>query len=93
MLFKGAIQHEVFGAGLQRRCLLGAGPYWTESWNEREEMNTLIYLIRGGGRNILINTGPSQEEQLPQNILRSQGTCDYQWLLFSIELESSLFLK
>jgi glyoxylase-like metal-dependent hydrolase (beta-lactamase superfamily II) len=59
-------------------------------------MNTLIYLIRGGGQNILINTGPPQdltiinkawlgffgypeaqiartEEQLPQNILRSQG--------------------
>jgi hypothetical protein len=59
-------------------------------------MNTLIYLIRGGGQNILINTGPPQdltvinkawlnffgypeaqivrtEDQLPQNILRSQG--------------------
>jgi len=67
-----------------------------ENWNKREEMNVIIYLIRGGGHNILINTGPPQdlgvinkawldffgypeaqivrtEEQLPQNILRSQG--------------------
>ena len=74
----------------------GPEVYWMESWNQREEMNTLIYLIRGGGQNILINTGPPQdltiinkawlgffgypeaqivrtEEQLPQNILRSQG--------------------
>ena len=32
-----------------------------ESWNQREEMNVLIYLIRGGGQNILINTGPPQD--------------------------------
>ena len=32
-----------------------------ESWNQREEMNILIYLIRGGGHNILINTGPPQD--------------------------------
>jgi len=74
----------------------GPEVYWMESWNQREEMNILIYLIRGGGQNILINTGPPQdlgiinkawldffgyseaqivrtEEQLPQNILRSQG--------------------
>ena len=74
----------------------GPEVYWMESWNQLEEMNTLIYLIRGGGKNILINTGPPQdltiinkawlgffgypeaqivrtEEQLPQNILRSQG--------------------
>jgi len=74
----------------------GPEVYWMESWNQREEMNTLIYLIRGGGQNILINTGPPQDlaiinkawlsffgypeaqivrtdEQLPQNILRSQG--------------------
>lgn len=74
----------------------GPEVYWMEAWNRREEMNTIIYLIRGGGQNILINTGPPQdlkdinqawlsffgypeaqivrtEEQLPQNILRSQG--------------------
>jgi glyoxylase-like metal-dependent hydrolase (beta-lactamase superfamily II) len=74
----------------------GPEVYWMESWNQREEMNVLIYLIRGGGQNILINTGPPQdlttinqawvsffgypeaqivrtEDQLPQNILRSQG--------------------
>ena len=67
-----------------------------ENWNQREEMNVLIYLIRSGSHNILINTGPPQdlgvinkawlnffgypeaqivrtEEQLAQNILRSQG--------------------
>jgi glyoxylase-like metal-dependent hydrolase (beta-lactamase superfamily II) len=67
-----------------------------EAWNQLEEMNVLIYLIRGGGHNILVNTGPPQdlavinqawlsffgypeaqivrgEEELPQNILRSQG--------------------
>ena len=74
----------------------GPEVYWMERWNTREEMNVIIYLVRGGGHNILINTGPPQdltdlngvwlkffgfpeaqivrsEEQLPQNILRSQG--------------------
>jgi glyoxylase-like metal-dependent hydrolase (beta-lactamase superfamily II) len=32
-----------------------------ENWNTREEMNAIIYLIRGGGHNILINTGPPQD--------------------------------
>ncbi len=74
----------------------GPEVYWMQHWNTREEMNVIIYLVRGGGQNILINTGPPQdlrvlndawqqffgypeaqivrsEEQLPQNILRSQG--------------------
>jgi glyoxylase-like metal-dependent hydrolase (beta-lactamase superfamily II) len=74
----------------------GPEVYWMQGWNQREEMNIIIYLIRGGGQNILINTGPPQdlkilnkawldffgypeaqisraEEQLPQNILQSQG--------------------
>ena len=74
----------------------GPEVYWMEGWNQREEMNALIYLVRGGGHNILINTGPPRdltvinkawldffgypeaqiartEEQLPENILRSQG--------------------
>jgi glyoxylase-like metal-dependent hydrolase (beta-lactamase superfamily II) len=74
----------------------GPEVYWMEAWNQREEMNVLIYLVRGGGKNILINTGPPRDltainkawlgffgyteaqivrsdEQLPQNILKSQG--------------------
>jgi glyoxylase-like metal-dependent hydrolase (beta-lactamase superfamily II) len=74
----------------------GPEVYWMEAWNQREEMNLLVYLIRGEGQNILINTGPPQdltvinkawfnffgypeaqivrsEDQLPQNILLSQG--------------------
>jgi glyoxylase-like metal-dependent hydrolase (beta-lactamase superfamily II) len=67
-----------------------------DAWSRREELNMIIYLIRGGGKNILVNTGPPQDltvlnqawleffgfpeaqihrsdDQLPQNILRSQG--------------------
>jgi len=74
----------------------GPEVYWMQHWNTREEMNVIIYLIRGGGHNILVNTGPPQdltglnegwvkffgfpeaqivrtEDQLPQNILRTQG--------------------
>jgi glyoxylase-like metal-dependent hydrolase (beta-lactamase superfamily II) len=32
-----------------------------QRWGEREEMNVLIFLVQGGGRNILINTGPPQD--------------------------------
>ena len=32
-----------------------------EGWGTREEMNIIIYLIQGGGRNVLINTGPACE--------------------------------
>lgn len=39
----------------------GPEVYWMEGWNQREEMNIIIYLIRGGGENILINTGPPQD--------------------------------
>ena len=35
--------------------------YWMERWNQREEMNVIIYLVRGGGENILVNTGPPQD--------------------------------
>lgn len=74
----------------------GPEVYWMTHWETREEMNVLLYLVRGGGQNILINTGPPQDltvineawrnffgypeaqiarfdDQLPQNILRSQG--------------------
>ncbi|HTM17846.1 MAG TPA: hypothetical protein VL135_13115 [Terracidiphilus sp.] len=39
----------------------GPEVYWMEAWNRREEMNLLIYLVRAGDRNILINTGPPQD--------------------------------
>ncbi len=74
----------------------GPEVYWMESWNRREEMNVILYLVRCGSETILINTGPPQDltvineawhnffgypeaqiartdDQLPQNILRSQG--------------------
>jgi glyoxylase-like metal-dependent hydrolase (beta-lactamase superfamily II) len=39
----------------------GPEVYWMQRWNQREEMNVIIYLVRGGGQNILINTGPPQD--------------------------------
>jgi len=39
----------------------GPEVYWMERWNTREEMNIIIYLVRGGGHNILVNTGPPQD--------------------------------
>jgi glyoxylase-like metal-dependent hydrolase (beta-lactamase superfamily II) len=39
----------------------GPEVFWMEAWNQREEMNVLIYLIRGSDQNILINTGPPQD--------------------------------
>jgi glyoxylase-like metal-dependent hydrolase (beta-lactamase superfamily II) len=39
----------------------GPEVYWMENWDRREEMNAIIYLIRGGGQNILVNTGPPQD--------------------------------
>ncbi len=39
----------------------GPEVYWMENWNQREEMNIILYLIRGGGETILINTGPPQD--------------------------------
>lgn len=39
----------------------GPEVYWMERWGTREELNALIYLVRGGERNILINTGPPQD--------------------------------
>lgn len=50
---------QVFNAGTF--WVPGPEVYWMEAWNQREEMNILIYLIRGGGQNILINTGPPQD--------------------------------
>jgi len=39
----------------------GPEVYWMHNWGTREEMNVIVYLLRGGGRNILINTGPPQD--------------------------------
>jgi glyoxylase-like metal-dependent hydrolase (beta-lactamase superfamily II) len=39
----------------------GSEIYWMQRWNTREEMNLILYLVRGGGHNILINTGPPQD--------------------------------
>jgi glyoxylase-like metal-dependent hydrolase (beta-lactamase superfamily II) len=39
----------------------GPEVYWMENWDRREEMNILLFLVRGGGKNILINTGPPQD--------------------------------
>ena len=39
----------------------GPEVYWMSHWNVREKMNLILYLIRGGGENILINTGPPQD--------------------------------
>jgi glyoxylase-like metal-dependent hydrolase (beta-lactamase superfamily II) len=39
----------------------GPEVYWMERWNQREEMNVIIYLVSGGGENILVNTGPPQD--------------------------------
>ena len=39
----------------------GPEVYWMERWNTREEMNLILYLVRGGGHNILVNTGPPQD--------------------------------
>src|ERR1700728_4258269 len=35
--------------------------YWMQGWGGREEMNIIMYLVRGHGHNILINTGPPQD--------------------------------
>jgi glyoxylase-like metal-dependent hydrolase (beta-lactamase superfamily II) len=39
----------------------GPEVYWMSHWNKREDMNVILYLVRGGGQNILINTGPPQD--------------------------------
>jgi glyoxylase-like metal-dependent hydrolase (beta-lactamase superfamily II) len=39
----------------------GPEVFWMANWNQREQMNAIIYLIRGGGQNILVNTGPPRD--------------------------------
>jgi glyoxylase-like metal-dependent hydrolase (beta-lactamase superfamily II) len=39
----------------------GPEVYWMHRWGQLEEMNLILYLVRGGGQNILINTGPPQD--------------------------------
>jgi glyoxylase-like metal-dependent hydrolase (beta-lactamase superfamily II) len=50
----------------------GPEVYWMQSWGTREQMNIIVYLVRGHGHNILINTGP------PQNLT----TLNQAWLEF-----------
>jgi glyoxylase-like metal-dependent hydrolase (beta-lactamase superfamily II) len=42
----------------------GPEVYWLQGWNQREEMNVIVYLVRGCGQNVLINTGPPQNLQI-----------------------------
>lgn len=57
-----------------------------EGWNQREEMNVVLYLVQGGRESVPINTGTAEGLIVPnrawlgvfgypeaQNILRSQG--------------------
>lgn len=39
----------------------GPEVFWMDCWNQREELNAIIYLIHGGENNILVNTGPPQD--------------------------------
>ena len=39
----------------------GPEVYWMHAWDRREELNIILYLVQGGGKNILINTGPPQD--------------------------------
>ena len=39
----------------------GPEVYWMDAWDRREELNVILYLVQGGGTNILINTGPPQD--------------------------------
>lgn len=39
----------------------GPEVYWMQHWEKREKMNVILYLVQGGGQNILINTGPPQD--------------------------------
>ena len=39
----------------------GPEVYWMSHWDRREEMNVILYLVQGGGHNILINSGPPQD--------------------------------
>jgi glyoxylase-like metal-dependent hydrolase (beta-lactamase superfamily II) len=39
----------------------GPEVFWMHGWGTREEMNVLMFLVQGRGRNILINTGPPRD--------------------------------
>jgi len=39
----------------------GPEVYWMHHWGTREQMHTLMYLVQGGGRTILINSGPPED--------------------------------
>lgn len=35
--------------------------YWMERWGERETLFFMVFLVQGGGRNVLVNTGVPQD--------------------------------
>src|SRR4051812_45199849 len=35
----------------------GPEVYWMHNWGTKEKMHSLMYLVKGGGKNIIINTG------------------------------------
>ena len=39
----------------------GPEVYWMHGWGTHEDLNVIIFLVQGGGRNILINTGPPRD--------------------------------
>jgi len=39
----------------------GPEVYWMHCWGQLEPMHTLMYLVRGGGKTIVINTGPPED--------------------------------
>lgn len=49
----------------------GPEVYWMTGWGTREEMNAIVFLVQGGGRNILINTGPPQDLTILNAVWRS----------------------
>jgi glyoxylase-like metal-dependent hydrolase (beta-lactamase superfamily II) len=36
----------------------GPEVYWMHAWGTREKMHTLMYVLQGGGKTVLINSGP-----------------------------------
>jgi glyoxylase-like metal-dependent hydrolase (beta-lactamase superfamily II) len=39
----------------------GPEVYWMHGWGTREKMHSLMYLVQGGGKTVVINTGPPQD--------------------------------
>ncbi len=39
----------------------GPEVYWMHGWGTRERMHTLMYVLQGGGKTVVINTGPPED--------------------------------